>query len=301
MKCGSAILLGMGKLFERSLSRWRGLSAVQKIVVCAAVACVTLWGGSKEGAWPNSTVRMARQRLASGSTRALSIPAQTVNTVADVNENDIARGWRVVSETVGNALVPMPADAVTNELLRRRGGFEWAFRVEPEGWRFPYAGGALTGVTVLARGEVRPNARTTFFPVPLTNGVSLLPMARWNLTGGEPSVFAHAVTPSNSLLLAWWNALVGRDANCPTNLQMELFADGADLLLADAGLSNADYHENAPHLSARLCGKLAKDACAKQLVLTHLNPKYDPELLLNEAREVFPKAELAEIGGIWYI
>ena len=86
-----------------------------------------------------------------------------------------------------------------------------------------------------------------------------------------------------------------------TEPALELFADGADLLLADAGLSNADYHENAPHLSARLCGQLAKDACAKQLVLTHLNPKYDPELLLNEAREVFPKAELAEIGGIWYI
>lgn len=82
---------------------------------------------------------------------------------------------------------------------------------------------------------------------------------------------------------------------------LELFADGTDLLLADAGLSDADYRENAPHLSARLCGKLAADVRAKQLVLTHLNPKYDPELLLKEACEAFPKAELAEIGGVWYI
>ncbi len=39
----------MGTLFKRSLSRWRGLSAVQKTVVCIAVVCATLWGGSKNG------------------------------------------------------------------------------------------------------------------------------------------------------------------------------------------------------------------------------------------------------------
>ena len=82
---------------------------------------------------------------------------------------------------------------------------------------------------------------------------------------------------------------------------LELFADGADLLLADAGLSSADYHENAPHLSAALCGKLARDARVKQLVLTHLNPKYDSAQLLSEAQAHFPAAELAEIGGIWYV
>ena len=40
------------------------------------------------------------------------------------------------------------------------------------------------------------------------------------------SVFWHALSPSNSLLLTWENALVGRDPNSPTNLQAELYADG---------------------------------------------------------------------------
>ncbi len=86
-----------------------------------------------------------------------------------------------------------------------------------------------------------------------------------------------------------------------TETALELFADGADLLLADAGLCNADYHENAPHLSAELCGTLARNVRAKQLVLTHLNPKYDPDLLLSEAKAVYPTAELAQIGDIRYI
>ncbi|MGN0887922.1 MAG: hypothetical protein ACI4UY_03475, partial [Kiritimatiellia bacterium] len=123
------------------------------------------------------------------------------------------------------------------ELLRRRGGFDWAFRVEPDSWRSAWKGGVLTGVTVFARGEVRPDVGTLYFPVPLTNGVSLLPEARWGMLphAEEGSVFSHAVTTNGSLLLDWRNALVGRDPNSPTNLQMELFADGGFVWRTDGG------------------------------------------------------------------
>ena len=86
-----------------------------------------------------------------------------------------------------------------------------------------------------------------------------------------------------------------------TDTALEFFCDGADLLLADAGLSEADWKETAPHLSAKKCGQLAKDTRAKQLLLTHLNPKYDPQALLAEAAEVYPKAELAERGQVYYL
>ena len=83
-----------------------------------------------------------------------------------------------------------------------------------------------------------------------------------------------------------------------TNLDpaLELFADGCDLLLADAGLSQADWTEKKPHLSAALCGALAREARAGALLLTHLNPLYDPASLLAEAREAYPAAELACLG-----
>lgn len=86
-----------------------------------------------------------------------------------------------------------------------------------------------------------------------------------------------------------------------TDALVELFCEGADLLLADCGLSTADYNPSKPHYSAALCGQLAKGCHAKRLLLTHLNPKYAPEALLEEARAVFPTAELAALGETYYI
>ena len=82
---------------------------------------------------------------------------------------------------------------------------------------------------------------------------------------------------------------------------VELFCEGADLLLADCGLPEADHKFTAPHYSAKLCGELAKNTRAKRLLLTHLNPKYDPQALLEEARAVYPAAELTELGATYYL
>ena len=83
-----------------------------------------------------------------------------------------------------------------------------------------------------------------------------------------------------------------------TNITGDLprLAQGADLLLADGLFPKAAWGEQKPHLSAAQCGELARDAGAKTLVVTHLNPEHDPETLLREARECYPGAELARTG-----
>ena len=73
-------------------------------------------------------------------------------------------------------------------------------------------------------------------------------------------------------------------------------AKDADLLLADGLFPEAAWGAQKPHLSAKLCAELARDAGAKRLVLTHLNPEFDPETLLREAKSIYPGAELAKIG-----
>ena len=82
---------------------------------------------------------------------------------------------------------------------------------------------------------------------------------------------------------------------------LDRFAENADLLLADAGLSSADWKYTAPHLSAAGCGRLARSASAKRLLLTHLNPKYAPAALVDEARAEFEHAEFTEIGAEYAI
>ncbi len=203
-----------------------------RLALAALAACCTLHGGGK-----GAGARAPRADAASCVPPACVDADATVGgprsraaaAVAGeaVTEADVARGWRVVSESPSGPL-DEPPGAVTNRPLRLRGGSDWAFRVAPPGWRFPWAGGALAGVTVLARGVVRPGARTRFFPVPLPGGVSLLPEARWGLLpDGGASVFRHAVAADGTLLLDWRNACAGRHPNCPTNLRMALHADGS--------------------------------------------------------------------------
>ncbi|GAB6084809.1 MBL fold metallo-hydrolase [Alkaliphilus crotonatoxidans] len=73
------------------------------------------------------------------------------------------------------------------------------------------------------------------------------------------------------------------------------FARGSDLFLCDAGLTDRDWTEAAPHLSARQAGKVAHDAQVKRLLLSHLYPGTNTLQLYNEARETFPyMIEVAE-------
>ena len=82
---------------------------------------------------------------------------------------------------------------------------------------------------------------------------------------------------------------------------LDSFAQGADLLLADAGLSAADWHMEAPHLSAERCARLAERTDCGRLLLTHLNPRYTAEALEREARTVRPDAQFVRIGAEYEI
>ena len=72
---------------------------------------------------------------------------------------------------------------------------------------------------------------------------------------------------------------------------------GCDLLLADGLFPEAEWEERKPHLSAALAAKLAAEAGAGRLVLTHLNPVFPPAQLLREARAYFPDPEIAAAGA----
>lgn len=77
------------------------------------------------------------------------------------------------------------------------------------------------------------------------------------------------------------------------------FACDADLLLADGLFPQDMWAEGKPHLAAAMTASLARDAGAKRLVVTHLNPAIDPEGLLREARAIRPDAVLAERGAVY--
>ena len=83
-----------------------------------------------------------------------------------------------------------------------------------------------------------------------------------------------------------------------TNLHDQLlpFAQGADLLLADGLFTEETWGSGKPHLSAKQCAELARDAGVGRLVITHLNPFIAPEPLLREARALHRNTCLASAG-----
>ena len=218
--------VGVFDRLAETTHRFFRLPRLAQVVVLYFVAGFIVYGSTKNGGGENSTPsdRVPVPR------RVLQLPPPT-----SVTQEDIVRGYRVSNQAGQGGPLRMPAGTVTNDLLRLRGGHDWAFRVEPDDWCFPIRGDFINGVTVFARGEVRPDVGTPHFPVLITNGVSLLPQARWNLLPhGGASVFRHAVT-NGSLFLDWRNALVGRDPSFPTNLQLELRSDGGFVWRTDDG------------------------------------------------------------------
>lgn len=74
------------------------------------------------------------------------------------------------------------------------------------------------------------------------------------------------------------------------------FSKDADLLLLDAGLLSKDKTgDNVPHLTAKECGMVAKEAGAKKLLLTHFWPEDDVACHLAEAKEGFDNVETSKL------
>ena len=69
------------------------------------------------------------------------------------------------------------------------------------------------------------------------------------------------------------------------------FAKDTDLLLADAAFLEEEWAEKKPHMSAIHAAKLATEANAKALYLTHLPVKHEPAALVQEARTAYPRAQ----------
>lgn len=74
------------------------------------------------------------------------------------------------------------------------------------------------------------------------------------------------------------------------------FCRDADLIMADSAFPNEIWAPEKPHMSPALCAKLAAQANAKQLCLTHMNPSVAPEKLVTQAKEIFPNTFSAYPG-----
>lgn len=73
-------------------------------------------------------------------------------------------------------------------------------------------------------------------------------------------------------------------------------ASGTNLALFEASFLSTGDNPPALHLTAAQCGRLAREAQAERLVVTHLVPWNDQRDVLEEATAAFGECELAEPG-----
>ena len=130
------------------------------------------------------------------------------------------------------------------------GGFEDWIYLGPGRWSFRHGSNFVERLAVFSSGKIRllkqdgGDAWIALSAVP----VSIVPEANWHRLKTADSLFWHAETPSNTLLLTWCNALLNRDTNSPVNIQAELFPSGGMRITHDLSGELVTEHVPAPEL-----------------------------------------------------
>ena len=146
-----------------------------------------------------------------------------------VTPEDVTNGYRLVSETVAGAIAEPTAAAITNWLWMKRGAYEDAFTIQTTNWTFRIPSGAASNLLVFATGRMTMRGHEELvLPRAFDEDVSILPMSRWNRIqdGASASALWHEVTPSNTLVVTWVNALLGRNIASNATCQAEFYPNG---------------------------------------------------------------------------
>ena len=195
---------------------WVGLFAL-------AVACTALCGKNTNGV----------QNL---PPRPLPLPASQTAPVAAPSIFDYPRAITDSRTASGFALVGVgtnetftfapPAGAIVCEDWRMYGSASRWTDVTPVNFSFPFGSTNATtftflpgGVAYLAGGADAPRL------APFDAMMGIAPERLWDNLG-VTSRFWTATSPSNTFLATWQGALLGRRADCPVDVQLELFPGG---------------------------------------------------------------------------
>ena len=117
-----------------------------------------------------------------------------------------------------------PENAVVCEDWLRFGAHEDWIYIGPGAWSSRFGSNFVEKVRVFSCGGI------DFFPEGhislLNNPISIAPAANWHLLSVSNSMFWHAETPSNTLVLTWQNVFLNRSTNSPASFQMEMWPNG---------------------------------------------------------------------------
>ena len=237
--CATALAWAAALLYERGLSPLRRVASALRrptwgTVFLAVIAVGFIHHGATKG---TNGVDMGGAPVVGCG---LSVPSAPLG----------VEGFLPPLNSEPSTLNPEPS---TNLDWLAFGAYEDWFHITEGGWCFRFGTNLAERLTVLASGEIRAGLRDVSNRISVLGlPLSIVPAANWHLIpqsstlDPQPSLFWHSVTPSNSLLLTWENALVNRDTNLPVTVQAELLPSGAAAIQYDfSGLADTSILSNA--------------------------------------------------------
>ena len=196
------------------------------------------------------------QTLNGGTTLNLSglNPITSTNTLRTITAEDFERGF--VQTRVGTDeqfdFSPITNATIVSDWRAFGAATDWIY-VAFTNWAFQVATNDVERLRVYAFGKIEPLIReadnsiaTNYWFAPFMASLGVVPQANWNRLSesDRPSQVWYAITPENSLVITWQNALLDRDTDKPLSFQVEFKTNGQFTYRYDLSRLNADTVTN---------------------------------------------------------
>ena len=196
------------------------------------------------------------QPLNGGATLNLSglNPITSTNTLRTITAEDFGRGF--VQTRVGTDeqfdFSPITNATIVSDWRAFGAATDWIY-VALTNWAFQVATNDVERLRVYAFGKIEPLIReadnsiaTNYWFAPFMASLGVVPQANWDWLSesARPSQVWYAITPENSLVITWQNALLDRDTANPLSFQVEFKTNGQFTYRYDLSRLNADTVTN---------------------------------------------------------
>ena len=205
---------------------------VATIAVVLFIGGMFVYGSTKNNTQTNEPEPQTQMLLGSRRMVRTIVPQETTHpSVRALNDEDYEAGFALTRIGTNEAFnFEAPVDAEICEDWLAFGAHEDWFRSHfTNNWSFALGTNTIDALTVFSYGTARPKVRdTATFISPFETSLGIVPVANWSRLAetNTPSQFWQYLTPSNTYVMTWQNALVDRDSNCPVSFQAEYWTQG---------------------------------------------------------------------------
>jgi len=181
-------------------------------------------------------------------------PITSTNTTRTLTAEDFVRGFVMAHVGMGEKFdfAPTYNATIVSDWQAFGAANDWIYAAFTN-WTFKVATNDVSRLRIYSFGKIEPLIRevngtiaTNNWFAPFMATLGIVPEVNWELLdeSNRPSQVWYCITPDNTLVVTWQNALLGRDTGKPISFQVEFFTDGRFVFRCDLSRLDADAVTN---------------------------------------------------------